>query len=501
MTTREQPSFAIVTLGCPKNVVDSQHMEEQLEQAGYARTEDVNSADVLVVNTCCFIDAAKEESVNTLQGLNLQRKPGQRIIAAGCMAQIYAEELQQAVPEVDAILGTRNLNQIDNVVASLGIHGRFGHLKSVLPMSAPAPKPAPRPRISSAYLKIADGCSAPCTFCIIPTIKGGYQSRSIEQVVAEARRLADRGAQELVLVAQDTTAYGYDWGKRDVLAALLEELVKSVPDVPWLRLMYVYPSHITPRLLKVMASHPQIVPYIDIPLQHANLNVLRRMKRPARDYRALIRNLRENIPNLALRSSFIAGFPGETDEEFADLLDFLEEVELDRVGVFTYSQEPGTPAGEMGDQIAPEIKQKRRDKAMRLQQRISLAKNRSFVGETLDVLIEGVSELPKEEQQPRRGVKAHRTARQDRKKGRKAWMNMPGLDGDQEVRHAQPVIPTQKFQLVGRSYRDAPEVDGLILIQGEVAPEDASAIMQKIGKIVPVRITGALEYDLIGELA
>jgi len=294
---------------------------------------------------------------------------------------------------------------------------------------------------ASAYLKIADGCSAPCAFCAIPLIKGPARSRPAEAIVEDARQLVAQGVKEIILIAQDTTAYGRDRGERDALPRLIEAILAAVPELPWLRLMYAYPQHVTPRLIETMARHPQVCHYLDMPLQHAHSNTLRRMNRPhdVDRVRRLIADLRQAMPDIALRTAFIVGYPGETEEEFQALLEFVEEMAFDRVGVFIYSREEGTRAAELPHQIAEEVKRERYERLMELQQGISLARNRAQVGRTLDVLIEGCGD---------------------------------GLS-------------------VGRSYRDAPEIDGLVLIEGELP----------VGEMVPVRITGAMEYDLIGMTA
>ena len=292
---------------------------------------------------------------------------------------------------------------------------------------------------ASAYLKLADGCRRSCAFCAIPLIKGPSVSRPPEAILADAVHLAERGMREIILIAQDTTDYGHDLGMREGLADLLERLVTAVPQVEWIRLMYAYPGRVTERLIETMARHPQILPYLDIPLQHAHPRVLRRMRRPADvgGIRRTIEHLRAAMPEIAIRTTFIVGYPGETGAEFRALLNFVAEVEFDHVGVFAYSPEEGTAAARLEDDVPPEVKEERRERLMAVQQHISLAKNQALVGRTLAVLVEGQGE---------------------------------GLS-------------------VGRSYRDAPEIDGLVLVQAELP----------VGQIIPVRITAALEYDLVGE--
>ena len=428
--------YFLLTLGCPKNVVDSEGMAHFLGQAGYTPIEQPEDADVLIVNTCGFIGPAKDESIGALQELGAIKHEGQVLIAAGCLVQRDNGQLMRDVPQLDAVLSTRRWYEIVDLISRLRTraHQDIPQDRWVNPIDLRLPRHAMG---ASAYLKIADGCSAPCTFCTIPGIKGAWRSKPAEQVVREARELVDQGVQEIILIAQDTTAYGYDRGERDVLATLIDQIVAAVPELPWLRLMYAYPGRVTPRLVETLARHPQVCKYIDIPLQHGHREVLKRMKRPSeRVARDTVRRLREAMPEIAIRTGFIVGFPGETEEEFQGLLDFIAEMRFDKVGVFTYCQELDTPAGRMPDQIPEELKEERRDRVMALQQRISLEKNRQFVGRELTVLIEGAGD---------------------------------GIS-------------------VGRTYRDAPEVDGLVVVQGE----------WPVNSMLPVRITGAMEYDLLG---
>lgn len=447
-------TFAIVNLGCPKNVVDAENMHRVLSEQGLQAVERTEQADVVIVNTCGFLDASKEESVNVLLELGQAKRPGQKLIAAGCLTQRYGEELARELPEVDGLLGTHRWGEIGRLVVKL-------EREEVRPcwVGQPALPVRVKRRVSTpyAYMKTQDGCSAPCKFCIIPTIKGGWRSREADELVGEARDLAECGVREIVLVAQDTTAYMYERGLRDALAPLLERLHDEVPEIAWWRIMYAYPSRVTPRLLETMARLPRVVPYLDVPLQHAHPDVLKRMARPARDPLKLITELRAAIPHIAIRSAFIVGYPGETDAEFEHLLGFLEAAQLDRVGVFTYSPEEGTPAERMPDQVPARVKKLRRAKAMALQQRISLRKHLALVGQTLDVLVEGVRGLT------------------------------PELRG--RLREGRLIAGRPPAALpAGRSYRDAPEVDGQVYLLGE-AP---------VGTFVRTRIVGASEYDLIG---
>ncbi|MFQ6014623.1 MAG: 30S ribosomal protein S12 methylthiotransferase RimO [Anaerolineae bacterium] len=431
--------YYLLTLGCPKNLVDSEGMEILLQQAGHQPCHHPEEAEVLIVNTCGFIEPAKEESLSALKDLSSAKRSDQILVAAGCLAERYDGELSAQVPTLDAVLSTRRWREIAIVV---------DRLRGETPADIPEPgrlKPtlSPLPRQAqgaSAYLKIADGCSAPCAFCTIPSIKGPLKSKPAAAVVQEARQLVAQGVKEIILIAQDTTAYGYDLSKKDALAPLIEAILEAVPDLRWLRLMYAYPGRVTPRLIEVMASHQQVCPYLDVPLQHAHPETLRRMRRPSNPAlaRRMIEHLRQAMPDISLRTTFIVGYPGETEEEFQRLLDFMEEMAFDKVGIFPYWQEEGTPAATMPDQLPQEVKEERRDRAMKLQQRISLAKNRQMIGQDLEVLMEGSGD---------------------------------GLS-------------------VARSYRDAPEVDGLVILEEELP----------VGEMVQVRITGALEYDLIGKL-
>jgi ribosomal protein S12 methylthiotransferase len=443
--------FYLESLGCPKNLVDAQGMVRLLEGMGHEIVDGARQAQVLVVNTCGFIRDAREESLGELRRLAHKKRPGQVLIAAGCLSQLWGERLVDQVPGVDAVLGTRRWGEIDRIVAELENGrgsptkqppGRVAMLGDPLPMGDDNPT---RGRSfarqgATAYLKIGEGCSAPCGFCAIPRIKGPAVSRPVEAVTADAVELVLQGVQEIILIAQDTTAYGRDRGNRDGLSGLVEAILTAVPDLRWLRLMYAYPGHISRRLITVMAGDPRICHYLDLPLQHAHPDVLRRMKRPAdvARTRRLIANLRAALPDMALRTSLIVGYPGETEVEFQTLLDFVGETRFDRVGTFVYSPEEGTPAAALPNPVPEPVKAERRAQLMALQQGISLESNRAQVGRTLAVLVEGHGD---------------------------------GLS-------------------VGRSYRDAPEIDGLVLLQGQVP----------IGQMVAARITSSMEYDLVGEI-
>jgi len=422
----------LVTLGCPKNEVDSAGMAALLRRAGHTLVERPRPADVLVVNTCGFIAPAREEALQVLRALGAKKRPGQVLIAAGCMAGPYGDMLR-AVPGVDALLPTERWAEIVPLVARL-----TRQAAAVVPEVARAGLSAVQG--GSAYLKIAEGCSAGCAFCTIPRIKGPYRSFPAADLVAEARALVDGGVREIVLVAQDTTFYGRDRGERDGLADLIEAILAAAPDLPWLRIMYTFPGHITSRLIEVLAGHPQVCPYLDIPLQHAHPAVLRRMGRPAnvRAVRALLHRLRAAIRDLVLRTTFIVGYPGETEEEFAALREFLQEEAFERVGVFPYYCEEGTAAAALPGPLPAEVAARRREELLTIQQDIARQWGQRQVGRVVEVLVEGV----------------------------------------------------EKGLVVGRTRWDAPEVDGLVLAQGQA----------RIGEIVPVKLTAASDYDLWGEV-
>ncbi len=437
-------TFHLVSLGCAKNTVDSDSMAQLLLRDGYRSMDDPSKASVLIVNTCGFIGPAKEESYRVLGELAESKLDGQVLIAAGCLTQRYGVEVAKKVPGIDGILGTRRWMDIVQVVKEVR---KSKHPEPIyhLPETATVGTDeydALRVSVAgaSAYIKVADGCRRPCAFCAIPLIKGTAVSRPVEAIIHEARTLRDNGVRELVLIAQDTTDYGHDLGMKDGLAILLEQLTDAVPDIDWVRVMYSYPGYVTDRLIEVMATRKQVLPYLDMPLQHAHPKTLYRMKRPSNMdwvYKTLGK-MRETVKDLSMRTTFIVGYPGETDEEFQTLYDFVKEIRFDRVGTFQFSFEPGTTSAPLGDPVEASVKQERFEKLMELQQNISLQVNQSYVGKTLDVLVEGFDN---------------------------------GIS-------------------IGRSYRDAPEIDGMVFVEGKA----------KIGDIVPVRITGAMAYDLTGSL-
>ncbi|MCY4640118.1 MAG: 30S ribosomal protein S12 methylthiotransferase RimO [Chloroflexi bacterium] len=429
--------YHVVTLGCAKNTVDSMRLDQELRHRRHRAVADPVEAELLLVNTCGFIDAAKEESLSVIRELDDARSGDQQLFVIGCMTEIAEQEVLRAVPGVDATFGAEAWDQIASAVGPADPRHDI-----------PEPRPLIAPGTPSAYLKISDGCDRPCTFCIIPTIKGSMHSAPRERLVAEARAYAAAGVSELVLVAQDSTAYAEDRGERDGLAALLEELAAAVPEVPWIRLMYAYPGRVTPRLARTMAGLPNVVPYLDIPLQHGSESVLRRMKRPGlRVARRSLEAIRAEMPDVVVRTTFIVGFPGESDAEFEELLDFVEEQRFEHVGAFTYSPQAGTPAARdapgPGGVPDPELTQRRYGRLMELAQEISLERNRALLGRELDVLVESARPVESE-----------------------------GAGG--------PVV-------VGRTYRDAPEVDGLALLKGE----------HPAGRLIRARVDGALPYDLL----
>jgi len=436
-------TYYLLSLGCSKNTVDSDSMAALLAETGYRGLDRPERADILLVNTCGFIGPARDESIRSLRELADKKKKNQMLIAAGCLSQLWGPKLAQEVPGLDGVIGTRRWMDIVDFIER--VRGRqrpepMYHLPTDAVTVGEDEHGAQRVAIqgASAYLKIADGCRRPCAFCTIPTIKGTMRSRKPELILNEARDLAANGVRELILIAQDLTDYGSDLGIKEGLAGLITDITREAPGLDWVRLMYAYPGAVTDKLIEVMASNPKVVKYLDIPLQHGSPAVLRRMRRPSNIdwvYRTLGK-MRSAIPDLAVRTTFIVGYPGETDAEFGELVKFVEDTAFDRVGVFTYSFEADSPSGALPGQVPEDVKIARRDALMKTQQQISLTRNQQHVGKTLLTLIEGQND---------------------------------GLS-------------------VGRTYRDAPEVDGLVIIDGTVP----------VGEMVPVKITGAMEYDLTG---
>lgn len=449
----QKKTFHLISLGCAKNTVDSESMAQLLNSSGYSPELDPANANIIIVNTCGFIGPARDESIRVLSELAGEKRKEQYLIAAGCLTQRYGYEVTQQVAGIDGIIGTRRWMDIVDLVQNLR-ERRHPEPIYHLPESPRTVMDADgvlRAAVqgASAYVKIADGCRRPCAFCSIPLIKGTAVSRPAKAILEEAEVLQDLGVRELILIAQDTTDYGHDLGVKDGLADLLEKLVAQLQiqksslysdeGVEWIRIMYAYPGYVTDRLIDIMADEPQIIPYLDMPLQHADKGMLRRMRRPAnvKWVGRTLKNMRERMPGLSLRTTFIVGYPGETEREFKTLLDFIEEMRFDRVGAFKFSFEPGTASEALGDPVPEEVKQERWQRLMALQQQISLENNQKFIGRTMQVLVEG---------------------------------NGDGLT-------------------IGRTYRDAPEIDGLTIIEGE----------HPVGEMIPVRITGALAYDLSAE--
>jgi ribosomal protein S12 methylthiotransferase len=432
-----------VSLGCPKNLVDSEVMLGRLREAGFSTVADARAAEVIVVNTCAFIDRAKQESIDTILQMAQAKRGGQarRLVVTGCLAQRYDGDLRREIPEIDATLGTGQVEEIVQAARGETTTLRPGRPEWVYDHTTPRVLSTP-PWL--AYLKISEGCDYTCSFCIIPALRGRHRSRPVADIVAEARSLAERGVRELVLVAQDSTRYGLDHGVRDGLAYLLRRLGR-IEGLRWIRVMYAYPATLSDPILDAIAGEERVVKYVDIPLQHASERVLRRMRRPpGRGHLlGLIERIRERVPGVAIRSSFVVGFPGETEEDFASLLEFLREAELDHVGVFTYSDEEGTEAHGLGGRVPARLREARRRRLLALQRRISARRNRARIGSRVEVLVEGA--------------------------------------------HAD-----SELLLRGRLPTQAPEVDGqAIVAEGTARP----------GEIVPCVITEAHPYDLVVRVA
>ena len=447
----EKIKLFCVSLGCDKNLVDTEKMLGVAGGLGVSFTNDETEADAILINTCCFIGDAKEESVNTILEMARYKEEGKcrALIVAGCLAQRYKQEIIDEIPEVDAILGTTSYEEIGNVLTRL-----FGEEKekkeehiSCFHDLKELPETAKKRVMTTgghyAFLKIAEGCDKRCSYCIIPYLRGPYRSVPMEQLLAEARELAENGVRELILVAQETTLYGKDLYGEKTLPKLLHELAQ-IPGIYWIRIQYCYPEEITDELIQAIKTEEKVCHYLDIPIQHASDRILKRMGR--RTHKAELKErigaLRREIPDIALRTTFICGFPGETEEDHEELMEFVDEMEFERVGVFTYSAEEDTPAYSYPDQIPEEVKEERRADVMELQQEIAFEHCENMVGKVLDVMIEGkVADEP---------------------------------------------------AYVGRTYMDAPNVDGLIFVNADE--------MLMSGDFVRVKVTGANEYDLIGEV-
>lgn len=442
-----------ISLGCPKNLVDSEVMMGQLKATGYQITADASEADTVVVNTCGFIDAAKKESIEAILEAGRLKTDGKatRLIVAGCLVERYRDELKLSLPEVDAFIGT---SQIDDILAVCDPQTDTRSLPVVAlgNQSATYLYDESTPRVLAtpghyAFIKIAEGCDRPCAFCFIPQMRGHFRSRRFGSIVAEAHQLAEEGVKELILVAQDSSRYGEDLGKQDALAHLLREL-SHTEGIEWVRVMYTYPTHISDAFLDVLAEESKAVKYLDMPLQHASQNVLKLMKRGGNraSLERLIKRVRDRVPGIAVRTTFITGFPGETEEDFAELLAFVKHVEFDRVGVFTYSDEEGTPAFDQPNKVDPKIAKRRRARLMKEQSSISRKKNKTRIGEQVRVIFEGESN-----------------------ESELLWQ--------------------------GRMETQAPDIDGCVLIND--APE---GFAPSPGDLVNVLITEAQQYDLVGRI-
>lgn len=434
-----------ISLGCDKNLADSEEMLGLLTASGHEIVDSEEDADGIVINTCCFIHDAKEESINTILEMAEYKKQGtcKALIVTGCMAQRYKEEIIQEIPEVDSVLGTTSYGDIVKALNEAAVGNHFEEFKDINYL----PEDSGRRILTTGghfgYLKIAEGCDKHCTYCIIPSLRGRFRSVPEERLLAQAEYMASQGVKELILVAQETTVYGTDIYGHKTLHILLRKLCK-ISGIRWIRILYCYPEEIYDELIQVMKEEKKICHYLDLPIQHCSDRILKRMGRRTSKAQLIeiIAKLRKEIPDIVLRTSLITGFPGETEEDHQELMEFVDETEFDRLGVFTYSPEEGTPAASMPDQIPEELKEERRDEIMALQQEISLEKGNERIGQEMLVMIEG------------------------KVSGESAY--------------------------IGRTYADAPKVDGYMFVQtGE---------LMVTGDFARVCVTGALEYDLIGEL-
>ncbi len=434
-----------VSLGCDKNLVDSEMMIGMLAQSGYEFTDDEREADAVVVNTCCFINDAKEESINTILEMAELKKSGsiEMLIVTGCLAQRYREEIQTEIPEVDAIVGTMAIDEIVKTLDEVSSGIRINHYRNLDEKPLTGVERVVTTGGHYAYLKIAEGCDKHCTYCIIPKVRGNYRSVPIDDLLQEAEELAKKGVKELILVAQETTLYGRDLYGHKALPELLHRLCK-ISGIYWIRILYCYPEEIDDELIRTIREEKKICHYLDLPIQHASDKILQRMGRRTdkRQLEGIIEKLRREIPDICLRTTLISGFPGETSEDHEELLDFVDRMEFDRLGVFTYSQEEDTPAAEMPDQIPEEIKEDRRAQLMELQQDIAFEAAENMTGRIVTAMIEGKV-------------------------------------ADENV-------------YVARTYKDAPNVDGFLFVN------TSRDLMT--GDFVKVKITASYEYDLIGEL-
>ena len=435
-----------ISLGCDKNLVDTENMLGILRDKGFEFTDDDCEADVIVINTCCFINDAKEESINTILEMAQRKNNGKckALIVSGCLAHRYKDELIKEIPEVDAYLGTSSYDKIAEVILSVLDGKGYNVIDSEDRLVATDNKRIITTGGYYEYLKIAEGCDKHCTYCIIPKVRGNFRSYPYEYILKQANELVDMGVKELILVAQETTMYGTDIYGKKCLGELLHKLAQ-IPELKWIRILYCYPEEIDDSLIEAIKSEPKVCHYLDMPIQHASDNVLKRMGRRTtkKELVNIINRLRSEIPDIALRTTLITGFPGETEEDHQEMLEFVDEMEFDRLGVFTYSPEEDTPAATMPDQVPEDVKSDRRDAVMALQQEVSIDKSSEMIGKTIQCMIEGRIE-------------------------------------EDDV-------------YVGRSYKDSPNVDGYVFIN-----TDITSLMS--GDIVSVYIEGSTEYDLIGRL-
>ncbi|EKE04127.1 MAG: hypothetical protein ACD_20C00104G0021 [uncultured bacterium] len=433
-----KPTIGLINLGCPKNLVDAEVMLGILSDNGYSINLDEDAADIMLVNTCSFVKDAEKESVKAIVRL---AELGKKLIITGCLAQKYKKELMEAVPEALAVVGTGDIDKIAQIVDTFA--GRYSQAVYQVTDDPVYLQSGNTNRFqitvgSSSYIKIAEGCDYACGYCIIPALRGKYRSRSIESIVQEAKKLGQDGVSEVILIAQDTTSYGKDLFGKPSLGDLLEKL-NDVEEISWIRVMYAFPSLLNDKLMRTIAKLDKVVKYIDIPLQHSHPEILKTMNRPVMDNSAIIQKLRDIIPEVAIRTAFIVGYPGETQEHYEHLYEFIEQNKFDKLGVFEYSREKNTSSYSMKKQIPAKVKKARKKELMQLQQGISRNINESFVGKTIPVIVETL---------------------------------------------------TSSGEIIGRSYRDAPEIDGLVYIKSDKALVP--------GDIWPVKITSASEYDLFG---
>lgn len=431
--------IALINHGCAKNLVDAELMLGLLDKKGYEITLDENEADIVIVNTCSFIHDAEKESV---QSILQMIEEGKKVIVTGCLSQKHDKDLKEAIPELSGMIGTSNLKDVVKIVDDIAKGQEYESIIDETPEYHYL-EDIPRQQITmgaSSYLKIGEGCNYSCGYCIIPKLRGKYISRPIENIVKEAKALVDKGVTEIILIAQDTSSYGIDLYGKQALPQLLQELNK-IENLSWIRIMYAYPTQMTDELIDAIANLDKVVKYVDIPLQHSHPEMLKRMKRPVMDYKELVQKIRDRIPNVSVRTSLIVGYPGETEEEFNHLYNFVKDVKFDRMGAFEYSREEGTYSDTLEGHLSEKVKNERRNKLMELQQQISLENNEKYIGKTIKCIVEGYTD-----------------------------------DG----------------VIIMRSEHDAPEIDGLVYVTSsqEVIP----------GDIESVKITRADEYDLFGEI-